>query len=100
MRTQMPRSWSEKILAARQRRQQALPAGTDAFRLVDGDGDNLGGLTIDAFGGRWLVQTRPGFPLPPFPPEFGYRSLYHKLLSPENREAPVHPAGEPVPDPF
>src|SRR5689334_5066468 len=103
MLSQTPKIWSEKILAARRRREQTLPLRTNAFRLVDGDGDNLGGLTIDAFAGRWLVQTRqtrPGLPLPPFPPEFGFQSLYHKLLSPDQRRAPVHLAGEPLAGPF
>jgi 23S rRNA (cytosine1962-C5)-methyltransferase len=100
MHSQIPKLCSEKIIAAHQRREKTLPPGTDAFRLVDGRGDQLDGITIDVFAGRWLVQTRPGFRLPSFPPDLGYRSLYHKLLSPEEREAPAYVAGEPLTGPF
>lgn len=100
MHSQIPKLCSEKILAARQRRAKILSPGTDAFRLVDGRGDQLDGMMIDAFAGCWLIQTRPGFRLPPLPPDLGYRSLYHKLLSPEKREAPEHLAGEPLAGPF
>jgi 23S rRNA (cytosine1962-C5)-methyltransferase len=100
MHSQIPKLCSEKILAAYQRRAKTVPPGTDAFRLVDGRGDQLDGITIDVFAGRWLIQTRPGSWLPPFPPELGYRSLYHKLLSPEKREFPAYLAGEPLSGPF
>lgn len=100
MHSQIPKLCSEKILAAQRRRANTLPPETDAFRLVDGRGDQLDGITIDAFAGGWLVQTRPGLPLPSFPPDLGYRSLYHKLLSPEKRETPEHLAGERLTGPF
>ena len=96
MHSQIPKLCSEKIVAAHYRREKVLPPVTDAFRLVDGDGDQLGGITIDAFAGRWLVQTRPGIRLPSLPTELGYRSLYHKLLSPDKRDEPAYLAGEPV----
>ena len=44
-------------------REPLRAAGTNALRLVDGKGDYIGGLEIDDFAGRWLVQTcDPVFP--------------------------------------
>lgn len=100
MHSQRPKLCSEQILAAHDRRVKALPPATDAFRLVDGRGDQLDGITIDAFAGRWLIQTRPGLHLSALPPDLGYRSLYHKLLSLEKREIPTHLAGESLSGPF
>src|SRR4051812_12684055 len=100
MDTQTPSTWSEKIFAARRRRESILSPMTNAYRLVDGDGDSLGGLAIDVYAGHWLLQTRPGFLLPDFPAAFGYRSLFLKVLAARDRQAPTHLAGEPVTGPF
>ncbi|HEY0793018.1 MAG TPA: class I SAM-dependent rRNA methyltransferase [Chthoniobacterales bacterium] len=100
MDSQTPSTWSEKIFAAHRRREGILLPATDTYRLVDGDGDSLGGLAIDVYAGHWLLQTRPGFVLPAFPPEFGYRSLFLKILSARDRQAPIHLAGEPITEPF
>jgi 23S rRNA (cytosine1962-C5)-methyltransferase len=100
MNSQTPNTWAEKISAARRRREGTLPPKTDAYRLVDGDGDSLGGLVIDVYAGHWLLQTRPDFVLPEFPPGFGYRSLFLKVLSPRDRQAPSHLAGQQVAAPF
>ncbi|MBV9488310.1 MAG: class I SAM-dependent rRNA methyltransferase [Verrucomicrobia bacterium] len=100
MHSQRAKMWLEKIPAAQRRRKRMVPPDTDAFRLVDGGGDHLSGVTIDAFAGRWLVETRPDLTLPPFPPELGFRSLYHIARSPDQRQGPVHIGGEPVPEPF
>lgn len=60
----------------------SLPAGTDAFRVVDGAADGIPGVEIDAFAGRWLVQTRAAVWVPGLEralPE-GVQSLHWKML--------------------
>lgn len=80
-------------------RQQALAAAgtvTEAFRLVDGDGDGFPGLWLDVLGKHWLVQTKDrGQPM-------DWRrvvdaglceSVWLKKLSQQGKEAPVCVAG-------
>ncbi len=97
----MAATLSDKIRAAHARRAARLPACTDAFRLVDGHADDLGGLTVDAFAGRWLVGYRLGVPLPQLPADLGYRSLYQTLhTADEGGSGPQWVAGERVEAPF
>lgn len=52
-----------KIRRAFERRAELGLGATDAYRVVDGFGDGIPGVVIDAFPERWLVQTkgeRPG----------------------------------------
>ena len=44
--------------AALARRAPLRQPGTDALRLVDGEGDGLPGLELEDFAGRWLLSTR------------------------------------------
>ena len=73
--------------------------GTNALRLVDGEGDGLPGIEIEDFAARWLVQTRDAV----FPEWLrgvrGPRALYWKRLG-EQKEAPVWVEGERVMEPF
>ena len=39
------------------KRASLMGAGTDALRLIDGEGDSLPGLYLDTLAGRWLVST-------------------------------------------
>jgi len=51
------------LLSLLERKRQALTADgqeTDAFRLVDGDGDGWPGLWIDVLGRHWVVQGKQG----------------------------------------
>jgi 23S rRNA (cytosine1962-C5)-methyltransferase len=86
----------EHAIAAR----DALRAGgTNALRLVDGEGDGLPGIEIEDFAARWLVQTRDAV----FPEWLrgvrGPRALYWKRLG-EQKEAPVWVEGQRVMEPF
>jgi len=55
----LSRRWfEERLSAARKLRQEHLDLeGTTAFRLVNGEGDGLPGLTVDAYGRYLLVQS-------------------------------------------
>jgi 23S rRNA (cytosine1962-C5)-methyltransferase len=96
---------TEKFLEAVKKRESLRIAAapdreTNAFRLIDSDGDGLPGLIVDDFDGRWLAQTfqasPPKFELPP-----QYRSLYWKELSKTDKTVtPRYLAGEPVTKPF
>lgn len=51
------RLWmTERLRQAAQLRQQACLHETDVFRLVNGEGDGLPGLTIDSYAGYLMVQ--------------------------------------------
>jgi 23S rRNA (cytosine1962-C5)-methyltransferase len=91
---------TEKILAAFEQRTGLLREETDAVRIVDGEGDDLPGLLIDNFAGRWLVQAREAKSRPAFARALDYRSLYWKTLIKEPSQSPVYLAGEPVTQPF
>ena len=73
--------------------------GTNALRLVDGRGDEIDGVEIDDFAGRWVVQTRDRV----FPEWLrgveGPRAIYWKQLC-QQREPPVWVQGEQTRDPF
>jgi 23S rRNA (cytosine1962-C5)-methyltransferase len=90
---------TEKIVAAAGKRRTIRGEQTNAVRLVDGSGDNLDGLTIDDFAGRWIIQTLDKSE-PALDPNLGYRSLYWKPLLKNDKTIPKHLAGEPVGEPF
>ena len=80
-------------------RRAAVAAETDAFRIVDGAADGIPGCEIDAFGNRWLIQTRDQPPPPGLPDALlaaGARSVFWKRLDQAERCPPAHLAGEPV----
>jgi 23S rRNA (cytosine1962-C5)-methyltransferase len=96
---------TEKFLEAVKKR-ESLRSGfgsdrlTNAYRLVDGEGDGLPGLIIDNFAGRWIVQTYQNNP-PNLDSISGFHSLYWKELSKTDKTgAPRHLAGETVTEPF
>jgi 23S rRNA (cytosine1962-C5)-methyltransferase len=91
---------TEKILAALERRKDLLRDETDAVRIVDGEGDDLPGLFIDDFAGRWLVQVQNAKSRLPFASALGYRSLYVKNPVKEPSRSPLYLDGEPVTQPF
>ena len=91
---------TEKILTALERRQGLLQQETSAARIVDGEGDDLPGLFIDNFAGRWLVQEKAAKGCPAFSPILGYRSLYWKNLVKEPSQSPAYLDGEQVTQPF
>ena len=90
---------TEKILKAIDKRKAIRSHETNAIRLVDGSGDDLAGLVIDDFAGRWLMQTKSGG-APVLPTGLGYQSLYWKQLHETEKASPKPVAGEPVNRPF
>ncbi len=78
-------------------RRPALPEGTDAVRLCDGEGDGLPGIFIDSFSGHWLVQTQdtewPEW-LDASQTSLGWLSLWWKPLDRHQKESPRPVAGE------
>jgi 23S rRNA (cytosine1962-C5)-methyltransferase len=90
---------TEKIVAASEKRATIRAEQTNAVRLVDGSGDSLGGLIIDDFAGRWIIQTLDESE-PTLDPTLGYRSLYWKPLLKRSNTVPKHLAGEPADEPF
>ncbi|HZC36927.1 MAG TPA: class I SAM-dependent methyltransferase [Chthoniobacterales bacterium] len=87
---------TQKILHAIAKRSGLRQAGTTAYRIVDGGGDNLPEWVIDDFNGNWLVGVKPGQEMPNLDPALGYQSLYGKLLSNEERKSPTFLAGQPI----
>lgn len=83
-------------------RRAALPelsSGSDALRLVDGEGDGLPGLFVDDFAGHWLVQTK-GIPFPEevrHSSSLGWRSLWWKRLEQQEKSAPELISGDSSP---
>jgi 23S rRNA (cytosine1962-C5)-methyltransferase len=90
---------TEKIVAASEKRDAIRAEQTNAVRLVDGSGDDLGGLIIDDFAGRWIIQTLDESQ-PSLDPALGFRSLYWKPLLKKSNTVPKHLAGEQVDEPF
>jgi 23S rRNA (cytosine1962-C5)-methyltransferase len=84
-----------KILAAIEKRRTIDRKQTNAVRLVDGAGDELPGLIIDDFAGRWLAQTLSETN-PSLGGDLGFHSLYWKPLIAATR----YLAGESITGPF
>lgn len=76
--------------------------GTNALRLIDGEGDGLPGLELEDFAGRWLLSTRDRTP----PREMvewlkeKKRCVYWKRLDQQQKESPAPLCGPPQADPF
>jgi 23S rRNA (cytosine1962-C5)-methyltransferase len=81
--------------AALARRAPLRQPGTDALRLVDGEGDGLPGLELEDYAGRWLLSTRDRQP----PRELvewlreKKRPVYWKRLDQQQKESPAHLCG-------
>ena len=83
-----------KIEASIARRSGWRSPDTDVCRLVNGAADGLDGLIIDDFAGRWLISIKEGADSPKLAPGLGYRALYAKTLSKNEKPALTHLAGE------
>jgi 23S rRNA (cytosine1962-C5)-methyltransferase len=86
----------DKIEASIARRSGLRSPETDVCRLLNGAGDGLDGLIIDDFAGRWLISSKEGEDLPDLAPELGYRALYSKTLSKNEKLPPAYIRGEPL----
>jgi 23S rRNA (cytosine1962-C5)-methyltransferase len=84
------------------RRQVLFEPGTDAWRLVDDEGDALPGIELESWAERWLVATRE----PRLPPPLhdwlaaSRRTVYQKNLDQQQKDPPRHLCGPPQDTPF
>ncbi len=84
------------------RRTDILSPETDAVRLIDGAGDGLPGLYLEAFAGRWLLSTL-GDSIPPEARQWlrdQPHSVYWKRLDQHQKESPAHLSGPESPPHF
>jgi 23S rRNA (cytosine1962-C5)-methyltransferase len=87
---------TEKIVRAIAKRSGLRQTGTTAYRVVDGSGDDLPEWVIDDFNGNWLVGVKPGKEMPNLDSALGYRAVYGKVLTNEEKKSPTFLAGAPV----
>jgi 23S rRNA (cytosine1962-C5)-methyltransferase len=87
---------TEKFRKALAKRCVLRQTGATAYRVVDGAGDDLPGLTIDDFDGNWLASAKSLQEIPKLDPRLGFRSLYGKILAKDGKRPPTFLAGEPV----
>ncbi|HPR65006.1 MAG TPA: class I SAM-dependent rRNA methyltransferase [Thermoanaerobaculia bacterium] len=77
---------AERIRDAASMRREFLPAGTDAFRLINGEGDGLPGVIADIYGDVMVVSTtcegwereREKLLFPALKKAWGVRAVYLK----------------------
>ena len=84
----------DKIEASIARRSGLKSPDTNVCRLVNGAGDGLDGLIIDDFAGRWLISVKEGAESPKLASGLGYRALYAKTLSKNEKSSPAHLGGD------
>ena len=84
----------DRIEASIARRSGFKSPDTDVYRLVNGAGDGLDDLIIDDFAGRWLISVKEGAESPNLAPGLGYRALYSKTLSKNEKSPATHLGGD------
>lgn len=84
------------------KRHGLLTAETNAIRLIDGAGDGLSGIYLETFADRWLVSTTASQLPAPLAAwlQTHQRSVYHKCLSQQQKQSPMHVHGPRVEEPF
>ena len=90
------------LTAALARRAPLLTAQTNALRLIDGAGDGLAGITLDAYADNWLLgTTAPSIPaqLSTWLRQQGH-PCYWKILDPHQKNPPSHHCGPELSAPF
>ncbi|GAA5131269.1 class I SAM-dependent rRNA methyltransferase [Luteolibacter yonseiensis] len=85
-----------------EKRSGLLTSETDAVRLIDGAGDGLPGLVLEAFAGRWLVSTTTGQIAPQVREWLRDQgvSCHWKRLDQHQKESPTHLSGPETTGPF
>ncbi len=85
-----------------ERRASLHTAETNALRLIDGAGDGMPGIYLEAFADHWLLSTAQATPPPAFLSWLRAqpRSIYHKQLSQQQKDSPQHFSGPPLPETF
>ena len=89
------RLMQDLLTTALAKRASLLTAETDALRLVDGGGDGLSGITLEAYAGHWLLATASGTvpaALSTWLRQQGH-ACYWKTLDPQQNHSPVHLCG-------
>jgi len=88
--------------AALSRRSALSLPGTDALRLIDGEGDGLPGLELEDYAGRWLLSTRDRQPSPALLDwlKAKKKPVYWKRLDQHQKESPSWLAGPEQEQPF
>jgi 23S rRNA (cytosine1962-C5)-methyltransferase len=93
----------EEVLdRALEKRAGWLTRDTDCLRLLDGAGDGVPGVLLEAFAGRWLVSTGGSTledRLASWLAASG-RACYWKRLDQHQKESPAHLSGPVVDGPF
>jgi 23S rRNA (cytosine1962-C5)-methyltransferase len=93
----------EEVLdRALEKRAGWLTRDTDCLRLLDGAGDGVPGVLLEAFAGRWLVSTGGSTledRLASWLAASG-RTCYWKRLDQHQKESPAHLSGPVVDGPF
>jgi 23S rRNA (cytosine1962-C5)-methyltransferase len=73
------------------KRDEIRAGGTDTLRLIDGAGDGLPGLVLEAFADHWLISTADARPLESWLRKWlddSGRTCYHKRLDQHQKESP------------
>lgn len=80
-------------------KQGLIPADTDIFRVIDGEGDGYPDIFVDRLGDRILVSTRDRSIPEELEREFHEAGapVFHKRLERNQKEAPVQIAGPLLP---
>ncbi|MFT4641991.1 MAG: 23S rRNA (cytosine1962-C5)-methyltransferase [Verrucomicrobiales bacterium] len=87
--------------ALKKRAELSADSETNAFRLIDDEGDQFFGITVDQYADVWLVSTKDDFLHPIFKePRDNVRTLYWKRLDQDNKQPPAWVWGERVEDVF
>ncbi|MEI7908326.1 MAG: class I SAM-dependent methyltransferase [Verrucomicrobiota bacterium] len=90
------------LTAALARRTPLFTAETNALRLVDGSGDGLPGITLEAYAGHWLVATpvaEVSAALDAWLRQQGH-ACYRKTLDQQQKSSPLHHCGPELSAPF
>jgi len=95
-------SMRDLLNAAVARRTTLLTAETDAVRLIDGAGDGLKGLILEAFADRWLTSTTNRGIAPAVMEWLRDQKIccYGKRLDQHQKESPEHLCGPESNEPF
>ena len=90
------------LTAALARRAPLVSTDTDALRLIDGEGDGLPGITLEAYADNWLLATSAAA----VPAELSNwlrqqgHPCYWKMLDQQQKNSPVHHCGPDLTAPF